>query len=115
VISEDDRSALQKAFDSLYTDLNDAYWAASTTEAKDKIHGAKDLVSQVLDELDQAESAANSTAMASLAQSLNSSIKDLSNLQKELDQIVHNVAAASTALQAIDKALIIGGKVAAAL
>lgn len=43
--------------------------------------------------------------MATLTQSLNASIKDLSDLQKDLDAIVHNVAIAGTAMQAIDAAL----------
>jgi|ERR1039458_9031123 hypothetical protein len=113
--SQDDLAALRKAFYGLYNSLNDAYWAASTVEAKDQIHGAKDLVNQVLDTLDQADLEADNAAIATLTQSLNASIKDLSDLQKDLDAIVHNVAIASTAMQAIDAALTVAGKVAAAV
>lgn len=106
---------LQKAFYALYNSLNDAYWAASTVEAKDQIHGAKDLVESVLDIIDRADLEADNAAMANLRESLKSSMKDLGDLQKQLDAIVHNVAVATTALQAIDKALTIAGKVAAAV
>jgi hypothetical protein len=53
--------------------------------------------------------------IATLTQSLNASIKDLSDLQKDLEGIVHNVAIASTAIQAIQTALTVAGKIAAAV
>lgn len=115
MVSKDDLKALQKAFDKLYTSLNDAYWAASTMEAKDQIHGAKDLVSQVLDQLVHAHLQSNNAAMEGLTESLNSSIKDLKDLQGQVDQIVHSVSVADSALQAIDDALTVAGKVAAAI
>jgi hypothetical protein len=113
--SQDDLAALQKAFYSLYNSLNEAYYAASTEEAKDQIHGAKDLVNQVLDMIDQADIEADNAAIASLTQALNASIKNLSDLQKDLEAIVHNVGIASTAVQAIDSALTVAGKIAAAV
>jgi hypothetical protein len=39
----------------------------------------------------------------------------LSDLQKDLEAIVHNVGIASTAVQAIDSALTVAGKIAAAV
>jgi ribosomal protein S4 len=113
--SQDDLAALRKAFYSLYNSLKETYYAATTEEAKDQIYGAKDLVNQILDMLDHADLEADNAAIASLTQALNASIKNLSDLQKDLDAIVHNVAIASTALQAIDTALTVAGKVAAAV
>jgi hypothetical protein len=113
--SQDDLATLKKTFYTLYNKLNDAYWAASTVEAKDQIHGAKDLVDQILDLLDQADLKSDNDAIATMTQTLKSCVKDLNDLQNKLDAIVHNVAVAATAIQAIDKALTIAGKITTAV
>ena len=112
--SQDDLSALQKLFYTLYNSLKDAYWAASTVESKDQIHGAEDLVNQVLDTLDREDLESDNAAMADLTKTLKDSIKDLSDLQNKLDVIVHNVAIANTAIQAINDALTAAAKIAEA-
>jgi hypothetical protein len=53
--------------------------------------------------------------MGNLTQALKTSIKDLADLQKQLDQIVHNVAIANSAIDAIDKVLKIGATVTTVL
>jgi hypothetical protein len=111
--SQDDLAALQKLFYTLYNSLNDAYWAASTGEAKDEIHGAQDVVNQVLDTLDTADLESDNAAMATLTQNLKDSMKDLSDLQNKLNAIVHSVAIANTAIQAITDALTAAGKIVA--
>jgi hypothetical protein len=109
--SPDDLSALQTAFYTLYNSLKDAYWAASTVESKDQIHGAEDLVNQVLDTLDSADLESDNDAMAGLTATLQASMKDLSDLQNQLNVIVHNVSVANTAIQAINAALTVAGKI----
>ena len=113
--SNDELAALQKEFYTLYNSLNNAYWAASTIEAKDQIHGAKDLVDEVLDILDHADLESDNDAIANLTQTLKHSIKDLSDLQNKLDAIVHNVAIANSVIQAINTALTVAGKITAAV
>jgi hypothetical protein len=108
--THDDIADLQKAFYALYNVLKDAYWAASTVEAKDQIHGAKDLVDQVLDLVDRADLETDNNAMTELTQTLKLSVKDLRDLQKQLDGIVHNVTVATTAISTIDKTLAVAGK-----
>lgn len=110
--SQDDLSALQKTFYTLYNNLKDAYWAASTVESKDEIHGAEDLVNQVLDTLDRSDLESDNEAMAGLTRSLKDSIKDLSDLQNKLNAIVHSVSIANTAIQAINDALTAAAKIA---
>jgi hypothetical protein len=109
--SQDDLSALEKKFYTLYNSLKDAYWAASTVDSKDQIHGAEDLVNQILDSLDRQDLASDNDAMADLTKTLKDSMKDLSDLQNKLDVIVHNVSIANTAIQAINDALIAAGKI----
>ena len=110
--SQDDLSDLQKLFYTLYNSLKDAYWAASTVESKDQIHGAEDLVNQILDTLDRKDIESNNDAIADLTKTLKVSIKDLSDLQNKLDAIVHNVSIANTAIQAINDALTAAAKIA---
>jgi hypothetical protein len=107
----DNLAAVKKEFYTLYNSLNSAYWAASTSEAKDEIHGAEDVVNQILDALDQADIESDNQAMADLTRNLKVAIKDLSALQNKLDTIVHNVAIANTALQAINSALTAAAKI----
>jgi hypothetical protein len=64
--SQDDLAALQKMFYTLYNSLKDAYWAASTVESKDQIHGAEDLVNEILDALDREDLESDNDAMADL-------------------------------------------------
>jgi hypothetical protein len=111
--SQEDLSALQKLFYTLYSSLKDAYWAASTVESKDEIHGAEDLVNQILDTLDSKDIESDNDAMADLTKTLKYSIKDLSDLQNKLAAIVHNVSIANTAIQAITDALTAAAKIAA--
>jgi hypothetical protein len=109
--SQDDLSALQKTYYAAYNALRDAYWAASTIEAKDEIHGAEDLVNQILDALDRADLESDNAAIADLTKSLKDSMNDLSKLQNKLDGIVHNVSIANTAVQAITAALTVAAKI----
>lgn len=115
MLSRDDIEALQKTFGDLYAKLNSAYWAASTIEAKDQIHGAIDVVNGVLDQLDQAGLEADNEAIKELTDSLQVVNKDLDDLQEQLDQIVHNVKVAAEVVGAIDKAVSIAGKIVAAV
>jgi len=113
MLSRDDIEALQKTFGDLYANLNSAYWAASTIEAKDQIHGAIDVVNAVLDQLDKAGLEADNEAIKELTGSLEVVNKDLDDLREQLDQIVHNVKVATEVVGAIDKAVSIAGKVLA--
>jgi hypothetical protein len=110
--SRDDLSALRKDFYTLYNSLKDAYWAASTMEAKDEIHGAEDLVNGILDILDREDIESDNDAIACLTKGLKDSIKDLSDLQNKLDSIVHNVSIANTAVRVINDALKAAAKIA---
>ena len=115
MISQADIESLQSSFYALYQKLNDAYWAASTIEAKDQIHGAMDAVNEVLDILDRADLESDNAAVQSLTASLETSTNDLEDLQKQLDQIVHKVSLVNDVLGRIDTALKVAGKVASVL
>jgi methyl-accepting chemotaxis protein len=115
VLSRDDIETLQKTLGDLYAKLNSAYWAASTIEAKDQIHGAIDVVNEVLDQLDKAGLEADHDALRQLKESLGAANDDLDDLKSQVNQIVHNVKVASQVVAAIDQAISLGGKVIAAV
>ena len=115
MISSDDIEVLQKALSDVYAKLNSAYWAASTIDAKDQIHGAIDVVNGILDQLDKEGLEADNAAIKQLTEELGVVNKDLGDLRAQLDQIVHNVKIATEVVGAIDKAITVAGKVAAAV
>jgi hypothetical protein len=113
MLSHDDIGSLQKTLDDLYSKLNAAYWAASTVEGKDEIHGAIDVVNGVLDQLDKAGLQSDNDAIKVLTDSLQVVNKDIGDLQSQLSAIVHNVTVASEVVGAIDAAITIVGKITA--
>ena len=111
MLDQNQIAELQKVFYALYNRLKDAYWAASTIEAKDQIQGARDLVNAILDTLDRADLLSDNAAMANFTQSLKATVSDLGDLQKQLDHIVHNVTVATQAIDAISEAFSVAGEI----
>lgn len=109
----DDLLQLNTTFGDLYTQLKNAYWAASTIEAKDQISGALDVTRDVIDTLNQLQLDDDNADLTSLKGALGTATKDLADLQRKVDGIVHNVAIATTAIDGITTALTIAGKVIA--
>ncbi|MBZ5727672.1 MAG: hypothetical protein LAP87_22070 [Acidobacteriia bacterium] len=114
MLSRDDIEALQKTFGDLYSKLNSAYWAAST-EGKDKIQGAIDVVNGILDQLNKAGLESDNDAIQELTNSLQGVNQNLADLRKQLDQIVHDIKVVTDVVGAIDQALSAAGKVIAAV
>jgi predicted helicase len=114
MLSPDDIKVLQKTFGDLYSKLKSVFWAAST-EGRVQIQGPIDVVNKVLDQLDKAGLEADNDAIDALTDSLRVATKNLGDLQKQVDQIVHNVHVATEVVGAIDKAVSIAGKVITAV
>jgi hypothetical protein len=104
---------LSTTFGDLYDQLKDAYWAASTVEAKDEISGALDVTRDVIDALNQIGLDDDNADLNSLKGTLGTATKDLADLQGKVDRIVHNVAIATTTIDGLNRALTIAGKVMA--
>jgi chaperonin cofactor prefoldin len=105
MISPSDVDTLQSTFHELRDKLNDAFFAATTTEAKDAIEGPLDTIDDVLDNLDKADLESDNAAIQSLSKALSDSTKQLQDLQKQLDKIVHSEAIVADVIGGIDKAL----------
>ena len=98
------------AFEELYYALNDAYWAASTIQDKDRIRGIQDVVFQILTGLNQADIASRSADFKALAGTFVSVQAKLDALQKDVDQIIHATQVAAKVVSGITKALALATK-----
>jgi DNA-binding ferritin-like protein (Dps family) len=110
MLGQNDINELQKAFYTLYQSLKKEYWA-SAPEAKGQIREAMDGVNNILDILDRADLIADNDSIADLTQGLKSSVSDLEDLQKQLDQIIHKVAVVTETIDAINEALTVAGRI----
>ena len=106
---------LLKELTDLDTALYDAYWVSSTAEGKDQIRGAEDLVDEVIAILDKADLESDNPEITGLAKALNDVTKDLCDLQKQIDKIVHNVQAVTKVVDGITLALKVAGKITSVL
>src|SRR5215469_14964420 len=98
---------VQNAFQELYDNLTDAYWAASNIEDKDRIRGCADVIFQILSQLTVDDIKSRSAEFEDLKNSVQSVTKKLEQLQSEIDGIVHNIQIASSVAAGITKALTI--------
>ncbi|GJQ60440.1 MAG: hypothetical protein D8M57_16065 [Candidatus Scalindua sp. AMX11] len=98
-------SDLRAAYQDLYDHLDDAYWAATTIEAKDKIRGISEVVSDLLTDMNQADLSLRTEQYLSLKKSIKGVNKNLDKLKKEIDDIIKKVKLARQILNVIDKAL----------
>jgi hypothetical protein len=113
MLTREELDQLHNTLDDFYDGLNDAFWAATTPEAKDQLHGALALITAVIDTIIRAELTMDNAVLISLTDTLKTSMKDLTDLRQQIDKIVHDVGIAATAIGAIDKALTITGKIIA--
>lgn len=101
-ISQDE---LEDSMGSLYAALNEAYWAASTIESKDRIRGAQDLVFDILTSLNVADIKARSSDYTALKGQFTVVQKKLDGLKSDIDEIIHTVTVATKVTDAIGKSL----------
>jgi hypothetical protein len=91
------QSEIYAAFKRLYDSLNDAYWAASTTEAKDRISGERDEVYLVIMDL-VAEDIRSRTAEF---QALSAKVAGVNNRLEALSKDIANLVARITTVNAV--------------
>jgi hypothetical protein len=101
---------VQDAFQELYTNLTNAYWAASTIEDKDFIRGCADVIFEILSQLTADGIKSRSADFQNLKKSVDSVTSKLKQLQDEITGIVHNIQVASSVADGITKALGVASK-----
>jgi hypothetical protein len=98
------------AYQDAYNSLTNAYWAASTIENKDKIHGVMDVVFDIITELNRESLEANSDDFKTLAGHLKSTNAEMTSLKGQIARLVAAVKVATQVASAIDKAISLAAK-----
>ena len=98
------------AYQALFDALGEAYWAASTVQAKDQIQGVRDAVHQVLTAIIQAQLEEDTTQLESLTGLITATDDALEKLQADIDGIVHKITVVTQVEAAITGVLQLAGK-----
>ncbi len=101
----DTQQDVQDAYSDLYDALNDAYWAASTIEGKDLLHGLAEAVYDIDSQLNVADVKSRDDEFKQLTTSVGIVNAKLQTLQTEIDGIVHNISVATSVVNATVKVL----------
>jgi hypothetical protein len=93
------------AYQAVYDALGDAYWEASTIDAKDQIHAAMEEVAGTITALDEQGLADNTAAFAALAPKIKQTNTALAALQINVTNITKRIGTAAAVTGAIAKVL----------
>jgi peptidoglycan hydrolase CwlO-like protein len=97
--------ALNDAYSQLLDDLNEAYWAASTMDAKDQIMGAIEVVTDVITALDATDLTTRNAEYTALQAQVKSVNDQLQTLQKQINAIISRINTAASIVSDITKAV----------
>lgn len=106
---------LHNAYAAVLGDLNDAYWAASDLNTKDRIYGNIEAVSNILTQLDAADIQARDAQYSALVQQVSTVNKSLSDLQQQINTLITRISTAATIASDIAKVVTVAAKVFAAV
>jgi hypothetical protein len=98
------------SYQNAYIFLTSAYWAASTIENKDRIHGVMDVVFDLLTDLNRETLVADSDDFTALASELQSANAELTSLKNQIAQLIAAVKVATEVASAIDLAIALAAK-----
>jgi hypothetical protein len=98
------------AYQALYETLNDAYWAASTIEAKDRLHGLAESVFDIVTDLNRAEIKKRTAEYQATAKQVTAVSDKLATLKTDIRQLIHRVEVAGQVANAIDQAIRLASK-----
>ena len=101
---------LQSALQNLYILLNQAYWVATTIDAKDKIHGLAEALFEILTDLNKADMSSRTPEYIAIEKQVKTVNDKLDKLKAEIDEIIHVVQTAVQVANAIDKLISIAAK-----
>ena len=102
---------LEDAYSSLLNSLNEAYWAAGDLNAKDKIYGQSEAVSNLLTQLDAADLEVRDGNYAAISAQVTAVNKGLQSLQNQISTIINRINTASTVAGDVAKVLTAAGNV----
>jgi septal ring factor EnvC (AmiA/AmiB activator) len=102
---------LDDAYSDLLDDLNDAYWAASTMDAKDQLYGWSELVTNLVTQLDATDLSSRDPAYEALVSQIASVNKQLDTLQKEINSLINRINTAAKIVADVAKVASIAAKV----
>lgn len=111
--STNDGAALKQvhdAYQDLYNKLTSAFWAATTIENKDRIHGVMDLVFEILTALNRASLEASSPEFAAIGAKVKATNDQLTALKGEIGKLIAAITTATQVAATIDQALALAGK-----
>ena len=97
------REETRLAMQSLYDNLTEAYWAASTIEAKDRIYGAEEVVFDILTQLEREDLEADTAAFKAAAGRVEAVLGKVDQLKRDIDKLVHAMKVAVKVTAALDK------------
>ncbi|GDY19777.1 hypothetical protein LBMAG56_11220 [Verrucomicrobiota bacterium] len=98
------------AMQNLYDTLTDAYWAASTIEAKDRIYGAEEVVFDIVTELQREDLEANTAAFKAAGEKVAAAMGKVEQLKQDIDKLVHAMKVAVKVAAALDKGVQLASK-----
>jgi len=93
------------SYQAVYDALGNAYWEASTVDAKDQIHGAMEEVYDIITAYDQQDLATNTNAFLALKPKIDQTNAALKVIQTEVNAITKKISTASTLIGTIAKVL----------
>jgi septal ring factor EnvC (AmiA/AmiB activator) len=106
---------LNDAYSALLDDLNDAYWAANSMEAKDQLYGFIELITCLITQLDAADLASRDDQYAALVKQVAAVNKQLDNLQAQINSLISRINTSANIVSDVAKAISIAGSVLTAV
>jgi peptidoglycan hydrolase CwlO-like protein len=102
---------LNDAYSELLDDLNEAYWAAGTLEAKDKIKGYLDTITDTITALDAADLSLRDTAYDVLNTKVTTVNTQLQMLQNQISSLINRINTAASVVSDISKVVSIAARI----
>ncbi|MGA2802311.1 MAG: hypothetical protein ABSE97_08105 [Verrucomicrobiota bacterium] len=111
IISSPVQNNYQQSLQRLYNLLNQAYWVASTIEAKDAINGLAQAVSDILTTLNQGALDSSTTQYTILKANVAAVNAKLQSVQTQISDWIHVISVATQVTNAMDQAINLAAKV----
>lgn len=106
---------LNDAYSELLNDLNDAYWAASSMDAKDQLYGFIEAITSLVTQLNATDLTSRDAAYSALAVQVASANKQLGVLQKQINSLINRINTVAKIIADVDKVVAIAAKVVPAV
>lgn len=102
---------LINAYSDLLGDLNEAYWAASSLDVKDKLYAIIEIVTSLITQLVATDLASRNAAYAALVAQVAAVNKKLDALQQQINSMISRINTAATIVSDIAKVLSVVARV----